>query len=145
MDPIFDTLMQALPEPFSFYGLGEVAPSMAPIEIDEEAEAAVFSLSGEIRGMIAVLFDRDLDTSMYTEMANVLASRVATKLSKDDGLTAIISPPRMMKAPDVLDLVEGHPAVFRAYTHLYQQQMIPVQLVILPYLGPSLGQETANA
>jgi hypothetical protein len=91
-------------ESFSFYRQGTV--SHAPVRAEtsgasllESCRCIAFSLSGawgERSALFLVLFERSLDASMYTEMANVLASRLATRISREHQADVTLSPPRQL-------------------------------------------------
>lgn len=99
-------IRDSLPEKFRFYHLGDVkrvdspSPSRTSLEsLPEDSElqglrAVAFNLKGDVQGTLMILFNQKLDVSTYTELGNVLASKLATRLSEVRGADVLITPPR---------------------------------------------------
>lgn len=130
-------LETALPERLPFYHLGEVKLSEEILASQTELfdmEIMGYSFLGEVRGLMLVLFDKGLDTSVYTELGNVIAARTASKLGNEKGLDLLISPPKRLDAKQVGKIVDqGSMIIHRTYLHVHQGVSIPVQAWILPH------------
>ena len=134
----------SFPEGFAFYHLGKVEK----IGHSETSESAFlnrvgvsFNLYGEETSLIVLLFDKTLDVSTYTEMGNVLASRIASRLGNDSGLETMISPPRFLSSEQlqsqvspVLSALEnsGIRIQVQDYAHNHGENSISLQLLIIP-------------
>ncbi|MBC7691401.1 MAG: hypothetical protein H7222_06490 [Methylotenera sp.] len=142
-------LIGAFPESFTFYHLGNVE-KQAPIDhvqaLDLKGRSGVsFNLYGDTTGLILFLFDEGLDGSTYTEMGNVLASRMANQLSLEQGWDVMISPPRFLTSLQLQSQVlpalqalekSGQPVPAHRYHHQLQQAgaagpLIELQLLVL--------------
>lgn len=143
----FQKLVKALPDRFSFYHLGEV--ELIPEEssegniahsedllaqmLESGSQLIGLSFSGDLRGLILICVDKSLDLSTYMEMANIIASRMATKLADEEDMDVLISPPRTVQAHLVRGLIHSdQPKIRRTYFHQNQGTVIPVHAWILP-------------
>ncbi len=123
MDKFLEKLEGALPPRFDFYHLGAVelqAPaSPPPTAVSGTAERAVaFSLAGDARGLLVLLFPEELDGSIYAELGNVIAGRVVTELASREGLDLALSPPRQVGRQGLARLLASGPAPReRVYLH----------------------------
>lgn len=129
-------LLSRLPQSFEFYDQGTVG--LGPILENPATGASVTDLTdkfgivillqGDIKGVVIGLFDQGLDTSMYSEMMNVIASRLSDDLAQYDDLDVLITPPRVIEG-DVLDRTLMQ--VLKGTTLTTQQSylhLIPAQL-----------------
>lgn len=146
-DPVISALSESFPERIPFYHLGEVALSdtrereAAPLS-DPDLRCVGFQLQGDISGLVAILFDAGLDLSTYTELGNLLASRIATELSQRVGVDVLISPPRSLSLDRLTRILESteQPQFRRMYFHVDGDRPgIPVQLIVAPVV-PSAAQ-----
>src|SRR4051794_8579843 len=108
-----------LPDGFDFYHLGRVETregSPFPLFDLESAllgneSALSFQLRGDVSGTLLVLFDsrftHGLDTSVYAELGNILASRVADRLNESSGLDVMISPPQTLGESGLKNIAKG--------------------------------------
>jgi|GEM_PF-6188319 len=117
--------MSELPKQFDFYGLGEVRLFPANHASDEELFWIGFKVDGdESDPWLFCGFEAKLDRSMYTELANVIASRWAGAAGR------MISPPTPV--PDSwiaqLDHVEHEASLYR---HFCGEDSIPIQVRIV--------------
>src|SRR4051812_32425079 len=103
MDPV-----AALPNRFPFFHLGDVELQEAAVGAADAAlaetaglQAIGYALRGELEGWLVIGVDADADFSMYSEMGNLIASGLATRLSREQGLEIMISPPQRL-APRML-------------------------------------------
>lgn len=128
--PLEARLIESLPESFSFYHLGEVrmqdsaAPSpslrdggaVSPF-VSTDRLAVAFTLQGDVRGALVLVFDQGLDVSTYSEMGNIIASRMVTRLGDHEGLDVSLSPPRILTAAQLQGLMRSGRREARAYMH----------------------------
>jgi hypothetical protein len=132
------TLDSALPANFDFYHLGTVekarsALTDSPLTL-EGRHNVVISLQGESRALVVTLFDESLDHSTYTELANIVASRLATSLETG------ISAPKTFTNEVLSHLLAGRDlSRFQYYHHAESGPVIPIEVLILP-----LPTETAD-
>lgn len=138
--------MLELPGEFPFYHLGTVTPSdqlteraSAPDLESEGLRAIAFSLYGDYRGVAVVLFEEGRDGSVYTEMGNTLASRVAGSL----GPMVMISPPIQLSPTQYSHLLsQSGPPVSRLYLHPQQNSGAPARIWLLVFKSPELKGAT---
>lgn len=119
----------ALPGKFEFYHLGEVVPARDPSALDLSSRSAVaFGIQGDARSLAIVLFDRALDLSTYTELGNVIVSRLASHLD------VMISPPREITSSRARELMATAPVIARkTYLHESDAPTAEVEVVILSF------------
>lgn len=143
--------LEALPERFDFYHLGEVrmesrAQSLEPALVNSNTQCVAFAIQGGARGAIAILFHKNLDHSTYTELGNILASQAADRLAKmsagEDWLPVLISPPKSLNHLQFGQMLALSPGASRfVYNHVDQGQNIPIQVIVMP----ALREEIAHA
>jgi CheY-specific phosphatase CheX len=147
-------LIDALPERFDFYHLGEVQKTSFTVQapkVTEEILATIedysaisFSLFGDIRGVLIFLFDKGLDASTYTEMGNILASQLASHLAERHGVDEMISPPILANSERVASLLKAQTDIAtQSYTHVHQGNSVTVRMLIIP--SSDLRTEVAHA
>jgi hypothetical protein len=129
-------LQSAFPAEFPFYREGAVRAERGPAEhgwaIPPGSQAAAITLQGDLRGVFLLIFESELDASMYAEMANVLASRFVTDLAAREQIDVVISPPRQLSFDQLFSLiVSDENLVRKSYAHLHAGREIPVEAVIL--------------
>ena len=134
--------MNLFPESFEFYHLGNVEKqlpisSVQSLELDGRSGVS-FNLYGDTTGLIVFLFEEGLDVSTYTEMGNVLASRMATQLSIQQGWDVMISPPRFLNSAQLrsqllppLQALERLGQQISAQQYLHQVQLTELESRIL--------------
>jgi hypothetical protein len=137
-----------LPENFGFYGLGSVdlqnkveSSETLPLDFDllRGVVFRVYHLDDAPSALLLFIFGADLDESMYTEMGNVLASRLCQGLTETQKSEMMISPPIMLKS-NQLKRLAGPEGKFsgpgRLYLHSYSEngikKSIPVETWTLP-------------
>ncbi len=110
MNPLTEfghNLADYLPEAIDFYDRSVIcqAPSELlrgnPLEIDSDLQAVGFELFGERPAWILFLIPEHADLSEYTELGNILASRLAQDFSEAEDVPTLISPPRNLSAKDL--------------------------------------------
>jgi len=143
---IMTNLKEALPKEFSFYHLGSVemrsqrefTETNAEL-ILEDLNAVAFSFQGDFRGVLIILVEKGLDVSIYSELGNILASRLATELTHD-GYDVMITPPRLLQAPQLERLIQTpQKKIHGKYQHLYQNTTVPVETVLIPFPDEQVG------
>jgi hypothetical protein len=137
----------ALPNHIHFYHLGEVTLKNEIHtnldEIDDHWPQNVsigFRLSGDLKALLILLFSKDLDSSTYYELGNLLASQIANKLHSQQGLSIFISPPVQLNAGRVIQILRLQKKIFcKTYVHSYKNLLIPIETLVLPDLTEEMG------
>ena len=142
-------LSRHFPESFEFYHLGPVEKQAHP-EFKENFQSLdlvnrvgfAYEVVGETHAWIIVLFDSDLDASVYSEMGNVIASRFADGMSQLDGKRVSISAPRELRPTLLASLGQVLASGLDKATYLHQstQGWIEVDAWVLT----SLSEEAAD-
>ena len=142
---MIDRLIDSLPSSFPFYHLGQVAQlTQGTIESETELAssdliAVAFTFQGETHGVLALLFNQDLDVSIYSEMGNIIASQMANTLQLSHGLDVSISPPRLLTHHQLKKLLSGSHGKVRTYLHQHEGRVIPLQTFVVS------SEETGHA
>ena len=139
----------SLPESFSFYGFGAVARSREAEKVKSLADILTgkagvsFRLLGDPAVLLIVLFDSSLDVSMYTEMGNILASKLCKNLSEQGEGDLMITPPLMLGSEQLAKLLRTEfPFIHRSYEHVNQDQSVLIETLILPvFVNGASGAE----
>jgi hypothetical protein len=137
------TISQSLPETFPFYGLGTVSrvergSSASPLSVLIEGKAAVsFRLLGDPAVLLIVLFDETLDASMYSELGNILASKLCQGLSEEGEGDLMVTPPLQLNSQQLsrlsrLSLSQLQLCENVAYQHVYGDKTVAIETLILP-------------
>lgn len=146
----------ALPEKFDFYHLGTVAPApdLGSIEseleirpeqllwesLDEDTKVA-FTIRGDLSGVLVISFESGLDVSTYMEIGNIIASRTVTRLSDEEGMDLMISPPQLLSRRGLERLAQASSPgsiVHRIYLHRHDEQTHAVQAFLIATKGEGL-------
>jgi hypothetical protein len=140
-------LVELLPQRFSFYEQGQVILQNSITSILEPTTPSrlesrrgvgfrIFHLDNAPSAILIFLFDANEDESMYTEMGNILASKLCQSLSEQEKSEMMISPPIQLQARQLLRLSSQHTGTRRIYLHTYLQNGIekstPVETWTLP-------------
>ena len=102
-------LSHYLPQSLEFYDASTIRQSPSelilghPLEIDSDLQGVGFELFGERPAWILFLIPEGADLSEYTELGNLISSRLALDYSEAEDVPSLISPPRALSARD-LDL-----------------------------------------
>jgi hypothetical protein len=132
-------VLDALPERFQFYHLGDVELQSYEIHV-EDTSAVAIQLFGDLRALVVVLFPKDLDVSTYSELGNVLASKIANHMSLQNQIDIVISPPQILNRTQIDQLSKSESSITkRTYTHCYKNTVIPVSTWILPAPSEGIG------
>jgi hypothetical protein len=124
--------VELLPKNFSFYDKGQVslsnevanAPANAltsPLDLQNRRGVGfrIYHLDDAPSAILIFLFDVSEDESMYTEMGNILASKLCQSLSEQEKSEMMISPPIQLQSHQLLRLASQHSGVRRVYSHRY--------------------------
>ena len=128
-------LTEDLPTQFPFYHLGRVersnsTPPLTLTEI-ESLRAVVFEVFGEQKVWLALLFEPGLDPSMYSELGNILAARFADSLSRKEGESVLISPPKSVESKTLIRMIHSGNHFERAqYIHQAPNGAIEIEALI---------------
>ncbi len=149
--PSMEKLAQALPQQFGFYHLGDVElietradnPSRQSSRELPTQTAVAFTYQGDARGVLALIFDSDLDISIYSEMGNVIASRMITHLHQKEGADILLSPPKVLNAGQLAVLMKSEQSHKRTYLHRQKDQVIQVEVLIASVA--MMSEEVAHA
>ena len=144
MDSQTQSLMQlasALPVHIDFYHLGTVEQKTTnDSNTFRDACGVAFKIYGDLNGLMIVLFENDLDHSTYTELGNLLASRLATRLQVENALDVMISPPQRIEASLVQSLTQKNSSIIRrTYAHFYKNSVISVETLVLSAQSEGIG------
>ena len=156
---MFANITEALPQRFDFYHLGFVEAQgedkmtvMNPGDTSEADRLAVgFSLQGDFKAFLVVLFDRGLDISTYTELGNILASQTASRLSRllflshPEAFPIMISPPAILNSTQIEAMVLGKTLIQKTYLHKFSNRTIPVQMILIPEISYPSHKEAGHA
>jgi hypothetical protein len=105
----------------------------------EDLNAVAFSFQGDFRGVLVILIEKGLDISIYSELGNILASRIATELNSD-GYDVMVTPPRLLQSAQIERLIQTpHKKIHGKYQHLYQSTVVPVETVLIPFPAETVG------
>jgi len=146
-------LVELLPQRFSFYDQGQVTLQdshdsqdstksslelSAPSRLESRRGVGfrIYHLDNAPSAILIFLFDANEDESMYTEMGNILASKLCQSLSEQEKSEMMISPPIQLQSHQLLRLSSQHTGTRRIYLHTYLQNGIekstPVETWTLP-------------
>lgn len=160
-------LVELLPQKFSFYDQGEVILQNSLDSSLERSKPAglqnrrgvgfrIYHLDNAPSAILIFLFDAAADESMYTEMGNILASKLCQSLTEKDKAEMMISPPIQLQSHQLLRLASQHTGTRRIYSHTYLQNGIEkstdVETWTVPittnlsstHLGTTLGEQIGN-
>jgi hypothetical protein len=128
-------LVDALPQQITFYHLGEVILQGSQNQdlADLDSQGVLYKFSGDFNAVLILLFARDLDISMYSELGNIIASQIVQQLSGAKDLDLMISPPQLLKEGQLKRITQNNPTfVQRTYGHFYKNSVIPVEALVMP-------------
>jgi len=155
MDEFISLLSRSLPQSFDFYHLGNVEaqscivlkPIKENVRISDDLSLLGYNLTTLNESMSAVLvliFDRSLNESMYSELGNILVSRIINKLDNiEEPLEAVVSPPFKLKNATFERILATCKISFdHYYIHHINDTPITVRMMIVPKLD---SEELGNA
>lgn len=135
-------LEHALPPRFSFYELGEILPApentVAALAPEALIDCAAISIrfEGDVAGSLLLILDRGLDLDIYSEVANVIASRFVGALASSRETDVMITPPTVLSETQIarIPALAAAPGTFtRDYRHLLRDgRSVPLQILVVP-------------
>lgn len=138
VESTIERLNAKLPEEFEFYHLGKIARATEkPDSTDPQTELELgnssyfaFQMIGDAVGVNATLlisFPKNLDLSIYSEVGNILASQLASKVG------FMTSPPIYLKSEQAARIIENARGSLlrREYFHLYDRLTLSLHFYIL--------------
>src|SRR4051812_2282889 len=112
---LFEQLSQALPRSFNFYHLGKVelqAEIVQPHSTPEEGITGFgFQFKGDLNASLILLVEDGLDLSIYAEVGNILASKVANHLFENYQLQVAITPPHKLSRDHLFNFLKNQPPI----------------------------------
>jgi hypothetical protein len=116
--------------PFDFYDQGRVQPAEARSRNPESKDFSVgrkliavdlFEIDGMSRAVMILAYDQDLDASIYSEIANILASRLAGQVFDRE---SFVTPPKEIPVQSYERLKKmGFPFNHFEYHHIHQNHL----------------------
>ncbi len=122
-----------LPQSFNFYSLGQVVLQQSPGRITDQTGKTeiLYIIEGDTKIFMTLLLDSTLDLSIYSEMGNIIAARVASTLEQNSNTDWMITPPvciqsnEITKTPQPIDFSQLY-----EYHHLIDLETIAFQVLI---------------
>jgi len=137
----FEQLSEALPSSFGFYHLGtvELQPDW-PHPTQESPLGVSFRLQGDLNALFVLLLDENLDLAIYSELGNILASKIANQLFADRQLQITISPPQALSENQLALILENEPATIRkTYVHRFDNKIIYLETLFMSHHLEGIG------
>jgi hypothetical protein len=138
--PWKEAFESSLPMHFDFYHLGRVErlgrslrPEFWNLHDCVALQFKIYSMSESLVGYIYVFIDSGLDSSVYAELGNVIASQTSRSLSDSHrfGEEFFITPPRTITVPLVEKMVAlGGEWTSLKYRHQHRDHSIEVPVLI---------------
>ena len=107
-------LFDALPSGFEFYHVGKVVsttPSAAPAKT---RLAVSYTLYGELRGMVVVLFENASDEGLFAEVGNIISARFCSNIVnsyKALDLDIMMTPPKPLNLQQMKRLEKNYQTI----------------------------------
>lgn len=132
------TIALALPDKFAFYHLGHVQKQQSGKETNATAadtdyhNAIAILMHGEIKATLILMLHDGLDPSIYSEFANIIASRLAKQLQVKENIEAMISPPLPLSSEQTARLTTWKGKTIRqTYLHTNGETSTTVEVLVL--------------
>lgn len=135
-------LHATLPQSFHFFDLGEVSlESERPTNLNLAHQQGIgFQFLGSSARSMLLLVDESFDLSMATEMGNIIASKLAGRLSQVEGWDVGISPPQVWPEAKVAgalgNLFKSDRIHLSKYVFSFKGNLIPIQIAV--FLGDEI-------
>jgi hypothetical protein len=93
-----DRYQSALPRKFDFYSEGQVLfQGSTPANPSTQNKVGIlYRVEGETKVLLTLLAGAELDLSLYSEIGNIMAAKMAHSLEKTQTIEWMISPPRIL-------------------------------------------------
>ena len=134
-----EQLSEALPSSFNFYHLGKV--ELQPEELQPDLQLSThdalygisFHLRGDLHATLVILLGKNLDLALYSELGNILASKIANQLFVDRQLQIEISPPQLLSENQLASILEsGSSTTRKTYVHRYENKIFYLETLFVP-------------
>lgn len=130
------SVRESLPEQFDFYHLGSIQKasseaSRADLLITPDSINLSYLIHGDERGVFLVSIAPGLDLSMYSEVGNILASRLSQGLSQAEDKDLLVSPPKPIPFKKALELIKSNSSwIHQTYVHQHGGQLVSIQTYV---------------
>ncbi len=122
-----------LPKNFEFYSLGRISLQEPPPNqnLINEATGIFFTLEGSLKVFVTLLIAEGFDLSLYAEVGNIIAAKLAYQLEQKQGHEWMISHPRILSKRDIDQVASAAgPRVVRQYHHSKDGHPIPFKILL---------------
>lgn len=135
-----NNIIQSLPLELSFYDLGIIRPqdqnersAHIPTEDKVFVLFRVYSVDPSLKLIFLFSFDQGLESDLYLEMGNILASHFANQLQAQTSLEEVmITPPHITTNSKAIAQLKGEEElIHRDYVHDYLGKLIPVSVHLM--------------
>jgi hypothetical protein len=149
-DPLLQVI-EALPDQFEFYHLGGVELQSPASDENAAREKLLaldlaenhvigFTIQGDIKLHLLLFFDKALDKSTYSELGNVIASKIVTHLTQNQEMDLLLSPPQNMAESQIHRIAQSNMQMLcRTYAHFFQNSVISIEAMIIPGSAEGTG------
>jgi len=124
-----------LPTEFPFYEMGtlHLESPLAPMPMTDHQGIGFQLASLDTRLMVIAFFHKNGDSSMFTEMGNIIVSKIANHKSAK-GTQWTVSPPFALTAPHVNAYLENATDIqMETYTFRSFTESQPLHFAFIPY------------
>jgi hypothetical protein len=125
-----ELLESSLPESFPFYHLGTIEANQRADEHSDLSDLQIiaYALKGDVDAVFLVGIEKGLDSSVYSEAGNILASRLVTALAREASLDVVLSPPQILSG-DLYSKLDARweTLLERDYLHLHEKNSVQVR------------------
>ncbi len=143
LEPRIAEIINSFPDQFEFYHLGRVELQgfqQAKKDCLQKNNAIAFRIEYDVSVWIVVLFGRDLDIPTYSELGNIIVSKMVTQLSSLLGAEIMISPPHYLDQTQIEIMAQtSYKIICKNYSHHFKNSVIPIETWILPSLWEGIG------
>ncbi|MEO5969098.1 MAG: hypothetical protein ABIQ95_04160 [Bdellovibrionia bacterium] len=144
----FEQLSEALPSSFNFYHLGKVElqpdlrnPVYGSFDAAGDLPCGIgFYIQGDLNATLVILLEKNLDLSIYSELGNILASKITNQLYVDRQLQLTISPPQPLSEYQLVNVLKNKLSTIRKiYIHRYENQIVYLETLLVPRRLEGIG------
>jgi hypothetical protein len=121
-------LEKSLPENFEFYHLGTIRKNPEAAETSwDDLRIIAYPLKGDLDAVFLIGIEKGLDSSIYSEAGNIMASQLVTALDRE-GIDLLLSPPQVLDDERFKKLSENWKVVLeKDYLHLHGKNAVWVR------------------
>ncbi len=139
-EEILSQVYSAFPHQFDFYHLGKVEQYSNANVSSDDCIAVAFKLYGDMSALVILAFSIELDISTYSELVNILVSKIANQLGSRSGIGVMVTPPKILEHTQFKRLLNHNGPIFRrTYAHFNQKSVIPLETWVLPTSAEGIG------